>query len=215
MVGNYIKTRSLLQLLQAYITSLDFLKALSVLVFLILLINQELKILTPFKIFTVLINLKTLFLNKLFISLYQNSVNSSRVYLEVIILDFVRVLLMNINISIIFCQSLVGSRYICFNFWRGVLATDSLAGSLAGSSVGFLAGFLAGFLVGSLASSSVGLDYRYSFTAMVLKSVGLLGNYTLYISPLILSNLNRLVHLPLYLVLLFCYISISKLKGRL
>src|SRR5438445_255260 len=95
-------------------TSLDFLKALSVLAFLILLTNQELKILTPFS-------------------------------------------------------------------------------SFLGSS---------------------GSGYRYGFTAMVLKLVGPLGSCTLYISPLIPSNLNRPVHLPLYLVLPSHYISISKLKGR-
>ena len=50
---------------------------------------------------------------------------------------------------------------------------------------------------------------------MVLKLVGPLESYTLYISPLILSNLNRLVHLPLYLVLPLRYISTSELRGRL
>jgi len=49
---------------------------------------------------------------------------------------------------------------------------------------------------------------------MVLKSVGLLGSYTLYISPLILSNLNRLVHLLLCLVLPLRHISMSELRGR-
>ena len=76
----------------------------------------------------------------------------------------------------------------------------------------FSAGFLAGFLVGSLASfltsSSVNLGYRYSFTIIVLKLVGLLSNYTLYISLSILSNLNGPVHLPLYLVLPSYYINI-------
>jgi len=50
---------------------------------------------------------------------------------------------------------------------------------------------------------------------VVLKLVGLLGSYTLYISLLILSNLNRPVYLPLYLVLPLRYISTSKLRGRL
>jgi len=49
---------------------------------------------------------------------------------------------------------------------------------------------------------------------MVLKLVGLLGSYILYISLLIPSSLNSLVHLPLYLVLPLRYISISKLRGR-
>ena len=50
---------------------------------------------------------------------------------------------------------------------------------------------------------------------MVLKLVGLLDSYTLYISLLILSNLSRLVHLPLCLVLPSRHISTSKLRGRL
>ena len=69
----------------------------------------------------------------------------------------------------------------------------------------------------SVSSSSLGfssLGYRYSFTVVVLKLVGPLRSYTLYISLLILGNLNGLVHLPLCLVLPSCYISISKLRGR-
>jgi len=50
---------------------------------------------------------------------------------------------------------------------------------------------------------------------VVLKLVGPLGSYTLYISPLIPSNLNRLVHLPLCLVLPLRHISTSELRGRL
>jgi len=50
---------------------------------------------------------------------------------------------------------------------------------------------------------------------MVLKLVGLLGSYTLYISPLILSNLNRLVYLLLCLVLPLRHMSTSELRGRL
>jgi len=50
---------------------------------------------------------------------------------------------------------------------------------------------------------------------MVLKLVGLLGSYTLYISLLIPSNLNGLVYLPLCLILPLRYISTSKLRGRL
>ena len=84
-------------------TSLDFLKALSVPAFLILLTNWELKILTPSGIFTILINLKTPFLSKPFISLYWDSINGGKVYLEVIILGFIRLSLININISIVFC----------------------------------------------------------------------------------------------------------------
>ena len=51
----------------------------------------------------VLINLKTLFLNNPFISLYQDFVNNGEVYLEVIILGFIKLSLLlfwkNIDIS--------------------------------------------------------------------------------------------------------------------
>ena len=130
---------------------------------------------------------------------------------------------MNINTSVVFCQSFVSSCCVHFDLWQGILAIGSLASSLAGFLVGSLAGFLTGFLAGSLANSSVsslagssvGSGCRYGFTAIVLKLVGLLGNYTLYISPLILNNLNGLIYLLLCLILPFCHISMSKLRGRL
>ena len=93
-----------------------------------------------------------------------------------------------------FCWDFIGSYCIRFNLQGGIVAASSLVSFLVGSS---------------------GLGYRYSFTTIVLKSVGLLGSYTLHISPLILSSLNRLVYLPLCLVLPLRYISISKLRGRL
>jgi len=110
-----------------------------------------------------------------------------------------------------FYWDFVGDHYVHFNLWGGVLATSSLIGSLVGS----LVSSLVGLLVSSLVSSSSGLGCRYSFTAIVLKSVGPLGSYILYISPLIPSNLNRPVHLPLCPVLPLRYISTSKLRGRL
>ena len=152
---------------------------------------------------------------------------------------------MNINISAVFCQSLISSHCVCFNLWQGVLAISSLVGSsvghyihfnlqqsvlAAGSSVGSSVSSLVGFSVSSWVGSSVsslvssssasslgssGLSYRYGFTAIVLKSVGLLGSYTLHISLLILSSLNRPVYLPLCLILPSRYISTSKLRGRL
>jgi len=85
-----------------------------------------------------------------------------------------------------------------------------LVSSLVSSLVSFLDSSFSGSLLGS---SSLG--YRYSFTIIVLKLVGLLGSYTLYISPLILSNLNRLVYLPLCPVLPLRHISMSKLRRRL
>ena len=91
---------------------------------------------------------------------------------------------------------------------------SSLVNSLVSSLVNFLVSSLVNFLVSSLVGSS-SLGYRYSFTTIVLKLVGPLGSYTLYISLLILSNLNRLVHLPLCLVLPLYYISTSKLRWRL
>jgi hypothetical protein len=147
------------------------------------------------------------------------------VYPGVIVLGFVRVLLININISTVFYRSFISSCYIHFNLRQGALATGSLVGSLVSSSFGSLISSSLSSLVGSLVSSSVGSSstsllgsssssYRYSFTIVVLKSVGLLGSYTLYISLTIPSNLNRLVHLPLCLVLPSRYTSISKLRGR-
>src|SRR6266568_5519715 len=65
----------------------------------------------------------------------KDFVNNNRVYLGVMVLGFVRLLLMNINISTVFCWSLVGSYYIYFNLWQGALATSSSVGSLVNSSV--------------------------------------------------------------------------------
>src|SRR6266704_1333079 len=151
-------------------------------------------------------NLKTLFLSKPFISLCQDSVNGGEVYLGVVISGFVGVSLININISAVFCWSLVGGYYVRFNLRRGALAASSLLSSWVGSSVGSL-----------ISSSSLGFSSsscRYSFTVVVLKSVGPLGNCTLYVSPSIPSNLNGPVHLLLCLVLPSCYTSTSKLRGR-
>jgi len=98
---------------------------------------------------------------------------------------------MNINTSAMFYWDFVSDCYIRFNLWGGTLAA------------------------GSLVSSSSSLGYRYGFTAVVLKLVGPLGSYILYISLLIPSNLNGLVHLLLYPVLPLRYISTSELRGRL
>jgi hypothetical protein len=133
------------------------------------------------------------------------------------ILGFIGVSLININTSTVFYWNLIGSYRIYYNFWRGTLAAGSLVNSLVGSLVGSLVSSLVSSLVGSSSTSLLGsssLSYRYSFTAIVLKLVGLLGSYTLYISLLIPSNLNRLVYLPLYLVLPSRYIRTSKLRGR-
>ena len=103
-----------------------------------------------------------------------------------------------------------------------MLGTNSLISSLVNSSVGFLVGSSVGFLVGFSVSSSSssllgssGSGYKYNFTTVVLKLVGLLKSYTLYISLSILSNLNGLVYLLLYLILPLRYTSTSKLRGRL
>src|SRR6266568_874298 len=156
-------------------TSLDFLKALSVPAFLILLINQELKILTPSRTFTISINLKTPFLSKPFISLRQDSINNGKVYSGVVISGFVRVSLININTSTVFCWSLVNSHYVRFDLRRGALATSSSLGSsvssLVGSSVSSWVGSSVSSLVNSSSLGSSGLGYRYSFTIVVLKSV--------------------------------------------
>ena len=125
----------------------------------------------------------------------------------------------------VFCWSLISSHCVCFNLQWGTLAASSLVSSLIGSSVSSLVGSLVSSSVSSLVSSlvgfsvsslvsSFGLGYRYSFTTVVLKLVGLLGSCTLYVSPLILSDLNRLVYLPLCPVLPSYYMSTSKLRGR-
>ena len=101
-----------------------------------------------------------------------------------------------------FCQNFINGYYIRFDLQGGIVAASSLVSYLVSSLVSSLVG-----------SSSLG--YRYSFTTIVLKSVGLLGSYTLYISPSILINLNGLVYLPLYLVLPLRHISISELRRRL
>jgi hypothetical protein len=63
--------------------------------------------------------------------------------------------------------------------------------------------------------SCSGLGCRYSFTVVVLKLVSPLRSYTLQVSLLVLSNLNRLVYLLLCLVLPLCYTRTSELIRRL
>jgi len=145
-------------------------------------------------------------------------VNDGEVHSRVIVLGFIRLLLININISTMFYWDFISNCCVRFNLRRGVVVIGSLVNSLVSSLVSSLVGSLVSSLNSSSSSSllgSSGLGYRYSFTVMVLKLVGLLGSYTLYISLLILSNLNGLVYLPLYLVLPLCYTSTSKLRGRL
>ena len=139
-------------------------------------------------------------------------------HLKVVVLGFVGLLLININTSAIFCWDFVSNYYIRFNLWRGIVVISSLVNSLVSSLVSSLVNFLVSSLNSSSSGSLLGsssLGYRYGFTIMVLKLVGLLGSYTLYISLLILSNLNRPVYLPLCLVLPLRHISTSKLRGRL
>lgn len=66
----------MLWLLYTYITSLDFSKVLAILIFLISSKKQELKILKFFNISKIKTTLKTLFLNKPFISFYLNFINN-------------------------------------------------------------------------------------------------------------------------------------------
>ena len=105
-----------------------------------------------------------------------------------------------------FCQDFIGDHHVRFNLWRGIVVISSLVNSLVSSLDSSSSSSLLG-------SSSSG--YRYSFTTVILKSVGLLGSYILYISLSIPSSLNRPVHLPLYLVLPSRHTSIFKLRGRL
>ena len=76
-------------------------------------------------------------------------------------------------------------------------------------------GSLVGFLISSSLLGFFGLNCKYGFIVVVLKLVGPLGSCTLYVSLLILSNLNGPVYLPLCLVLPLYYISMFKLRGRL
>ena len=110
-----------------------------------------------------------------------------------------------------FCQDFISDHYVHFNLRGGTLAASSLVSSLVSSSVSSSVGSS----VSSLISSSSSSGYRYGFTTIVLKLVGPLGSYILYVSPLIPSNLNRPVYLPLCLVLPLRYTSTSKLRGRL
>ena len=141
--------------------------------------------------------------------------NNSEVCSGVIISGFIGVLLININIFAVFCWSLVSGCHICFNLRRGALAASSSLSSSVGSSVGSSVSSLVSSLVSSSLLGSSSSGYRYSFTIVVLKSVGPLGNCTLHVSLLIPSNLNKPVHLPLCPVLPSCYMSTSKLRGRL
>jgi len=186
-------------------TSLDFSKALSVPAFLISSTNRELKILTPFGTSAVLMNSKTPFLSKPFISLRRDSVNDGEVHSRVVVLGFVGLSLMNIDTSAMFYWDFVGDRRVRFDLRRGAVVVGSLVNSSVGS------------LDSSSSSSSLGSSgsgYRYSFTAVVLKSVGPLGSCILYISPSIPSSLNGPVHLPLCPVLPSRHTSTSELRGR-
>jgi hypothetical protein len=53
----------------------------------------------------------------------------------------------------------------------------------------------------SLSNSSLVSAYKYGFTVVDLKFVGLLGNCTLHVSPLRASKVYSLVHLPLWPIL--------------
>jgi len=128
------------------------------------------------------------------------------VHSRVIVLGFVGLSLMNINTFAMFCWDFIGNYCVRFNLRRGAVVVGSLVNSLVSS--------LDSSSSSSLLGSS-GLGYRYGFTTIVLKSVGLLGSYILYISPSILSSLNRLVYLPLCPVLPLRHTSTSKLRGRL
>jgi hypothetical protein len=50
---------------------------------------------------------------------------------------------------------------------------------------------------------------------MVQNRVGLLGNSTVYVSPLVLRSLYGPVYLPVYLVFPLRYIKMSELSSRL
>jgi len=117
-----------------------------------------------------------------------------------------------------FCCNFISGHRVRFNLWGGTVTAGSLVGFLVSSLFSSSVSSLVGSLISSLVSFLVGSSssgYRYGFTTIVLKLVGLLGSYILYISLSILSSLNGPVYLLLCLVLPSRYISTSKLRGRL
>ena len=117
---------------------------------------------------------------------------------------------MNINTSAMFYQDFIGNYCVHFNLQRGTVVVSSLVNSLVSSLVNSLVSSSVGSSVSSLVSSLDG-----SSSNSLLGSSGLGYRYSLHVSPLILSNLNGLVHLPLCLVLPSRHTSTSELRGRL
>ena len=156
-------------------TSLDFSKALSVLVFLILLINRKLKILTLYSISAVLMTSKTPFSSRLFSSFHWDSANEGNIFSKALSCR-------KINILVVFCWNRASSYYI--------------HSTLCYSSINLFYSSLVNLLDLSL-SSNLGLSSRYSLITIVLKLIGLLRSYTLYIFFLRLISLNRLFYLLL------------------
>src|SRR6266568_7921447 len=99
--------------------------------------------------FAILMNLKTLFLSKLFIFLCQDFVNNNGVYSGVVVLGFVGLSLINISISVVFYWSFVSGYCVRFDLWRGALAASPSVGSLISSSVGSLVNSSVSSLVNS------------------------------------------------------------------
>ena len=102
------------------------------------------------------------------------------------------------------CSRLIGSKV----FLRGIFLMrlhPHLVGSRVfsiGCSMGCPFGCSIGCSFGcsssiSLSNSSLVSAYKYGFTVVDLKSIGLLGNCILHVSPLRASKVYSLVHLPL------------------
>ena len=68
--------------------------------------------------------------------------NDNGVCLGIVVLGFVRLSLMNISISAVFCWSFVSGHHVHFDFRRGALAASSSVGSLVSSLVNSLIGSL-------------------------------------------------------------------------
>ena len=151
------------------------------LVFLILLTNHELKILTSYSISAVLMTLKTPFLSRLFSSFHYESVNKGNIFSRVLILSCKK-----INISAGFCWNQASSHCV-----RSALRHGSFdlvySSSIDSSSSVDLSG----------SSSDLDLGSRYSLTTIVLKSVEPLRSCILHVSFSRPSSLNRLVYLLL------------------
>ena len=129
------------------------------LVFLILLTNHELKILTSYSISAVLMTLKTPFLSRLFSSFHWDSANKGNIFSKASILSYRK-----IDILVVFCWNCASSRCVC-----SVLRHSSIDLSYIPLINLFCSSLID--LLGLSLSSDLGLSSRYNLTTIVLKLV--------------------------------------------